>query len=76
MELAERALRQDQDEPLVLYNVACFYVEQGDRERAVELLEKAVEMGWGDLAWMKNDSDLYPLHDNERFKALLSRIES
>jgi adenylate cyclase len=76
MELAERALRQDQNEPLVLYNVACFYVEQGDRERAVELLEKAVEMGWGDLAWMKNDSDLYPLHDNERFKALLSRIQS
>jgi len=74
LELAERALRQDQNEPLVLYNVACFYVEQGDRERAVDLLEKAVEMGWGDLAWMKNDSDLYPLHDNERFKALLARI--
>ena len=28
MELAEQALRQDQDEPVVLYNVACFYASR------------------------------------------------
>ena len=44
-ELAERALRQAQNEPVVLYNVACFYVTKGDHERALELLEKAVAMG-------------------------------
>src|SRR5262249_58984903 len=74
-ELAERALRQDQNEPVVLYNVACFYVEQGDSERAIELLEKAVDLGWGDRAWMMNDSDLAPLHEHPRFKALLARID-
>jgi adenylate cyclase len=73
-QLAEQALRQDQDEPVVLYNVACFYVFQGDHERAIALLEKAVELGFGDRAWIETDSDLDPLHANPRFAALLARI--
>ena len=73
-ELAEQALRQDQDEPVVLYNVACFYVIQGDHERAIELLEKAVALGFGDRAWIETDSDLDPLHGHPRFAALLARI--
>lgn len=74
IELAEQALRQDQDEPVVLYNVACFYVIQGDRNRALELLEKAVALGFGDRAWIETDSDLEPLRGDERFQALLARI--
>jgi len=73
-ELAERALKQDQDEPVVLYNVACVYSEQGNVERAIDLLEKAVDLGWGDRAWMMNDSDLAPLREHPRFKALIERI--
>jgi adenylate cyclase len=74
VELAERALGQDENEPVVLYNVACFYVVQGDTERAIDLLEKAVQLGWGDRAWMETDSDLEPLRHDERFRALLARI--
>jgi adenylate cyclase len=72
--MAEQALKQAQDEPVVLYNVACFYVGQGDLERAIDLLERAVSLGWGDRAWMEHDSDLDPLHDHPRFAALLARI--
>jgi adenylate cyclase len=73
-DLAERALKQDQNEPVVLYNVACFYVEQGNLEGAIDLLERAVDLGWGDRAWMTNDSDLVPLRGQPRFEALLARI--
>jgi adenylate cyclase len=72
--MAEQALKQAQDEPVVLYNLACFYCEQEDIERAIDLLERAVSLGWGDRAWMEHDSDLDPLHENPRFQALLSRI--
>lgn len=34
----------------------------------------AVNLGWGDRAWMENDSDLDTLHDNPRFKALLAGL--
>ncbi|UHQ20283.1 tetratricopeptide repeat protein [Lysobacter sp. KIS68-7] len=72
--MAEQALKQAQDEPVVLYNVACIYVGQGDPERAIDLLERAVSLGWGDRAWMEHDSDLDPLHGHPRFIALLEQI--
>jgi adenylate cyclase len=72
--MAEQALKQAQDEPVVLYNVACVYAEQGDQERAIDLLERAVHLGWGDRAWMEHDSDLDPLHAHPRFVALLAKI--
>lgn len=73
-EMAERALGQDQSEPVVLYNVACFYALQGDSERSIDLLEKAVELGWGDRAWIETDSDLASLKGDPRFEALLDRL--
>jgi adenylate cyclase len=75
LELAERALGQDQDEPVVLYNVACFYALQGDLDRSLELLTRAVDQGWGDREWLETDSDLNILREDKRFKALLSRID-
>jgi adenylate cyclase len=75
MELAERALDQDQNEPVVLYNVACFYAHAGDKDRSLELLESAVEKGWGDKAWLETDSDLDSLRNLPRFQALLQKIE-
>lgn len=74
-ELAERALGQDQDEPVVLYNVACFYTHAGDVDKALELLERAVDKGWGDKAWLETDSDLDSLRQLPRFQAILDRIE-
>ncbi len=74
-ELAERALGQDQNEPVVLYNVACFYALQGDATRSIELLTRAIEQGWGDREWLETDSDLDSLRDDDRFKALIYRIE-
>lgn len=75
MELAERALGQDENEPVVLYNVACFYAMKGDTDRSIELLERAVERGWGDRSWLETDSDLDSLRDDDRFKALLDTID-
>jgi adenylate cyclase len=58
----------------VLYNVACFYVHAGDKDRALELLESAVDKGWGDKAWLETDSDLDLIRDLPRFQAILARI--
>ncbi len=75
LELAERALGQDENEPVVLYNVACFYAMQGDIDRSLELLASAVERGWGDRAWLETDSDLDALREDQRFIALLKGLQ-
>ena len=74
-ELAERALGQDRDEPVVLYNVACFYALQGDLDRSLDLLTRAVDRGWGDREWLETDSDLDVLRGEDRFRLLLARID-
>jgi adenylate cyclase len=46
----------------------------GRPERAIDLLERAVHLGWGDRAWMEHDSDLDPQHAQlRRFRPRCSR---
>jgi len=71
LEMAERALGQDEKEPNLLYNAACFYARQGDIDRSLELLARAVELGWGNRDWLETDSDLNSLRADHRFVALL-----
>ncbi len=71
LELAERALRQSDNEPNLLYNGACFYALQGDIDRSLELFARAVELGWGNRDWLETDSDLDSLRADPRFIALL-----
>ena len=72
--MAEQALARGEDEPLVLYNIACFFSMSGDIDRALDLLGRAIERGWGDRAWLETDSDLNPLRKDDRFIALLEGI--
>jgi adenylate cyclase len=73
-EMAEEALARGENEPLVLYNIACYFALSGTVDRALELLQKAVDSGWGDRAWLETDGDLDSLRDDPRFKALLDSI--
>jgi adenylate cyclase len=74
LEMAERALGQDEKEPNLLYNGACFFALQGDIDRSLELLARAVALGFGDRAWVETDSDLDSLRADPRFIALLKKM--
>ncbi len=74
IEWANLALRSSEDEPMLFYNAACTFALLDEHERAIDLLERAVKLGWGDRAWMENDSDLASLRDESRFQALLQRL--
>ena len=71
---AERALEAGKDEPAIIYNIGCLYVLLEDHGKALEYLERSVEHGYGHRRWFENDSDLMPLRDHPRFKALLERM--
>jgi len=75
LEMAERALGQDENHPNLFYNAACFYALQGDIDRSLELLARAVELGWGNRDWLETDSDLDSLRADHRFVALLKRMQ-
>ena len=70
-----RALALEPDEPWVLYNVACIYSRAGRTEEALDCLERSVEQGMGDTAWLEHDTDFEPIRDEPRFIALLERLK-
>jgi TolB-like protein/Flp pilus assembly protein TadD len=76
MEWAERSLAIDGKNPDTLYNVACGYAQLGEAEHALDNLEQAGLRGVMIAEWAENDSDLQPLRDLPRFRAVLESIRA
>jgi serine/threonine protein kinase/tetratricopeptide (TPR) repeat protein len=75
LDWARRARKIDPDDPMLLYNLGCFYSLAGDVEEAIDCLERAVAGGLLQKGWYENDGDLDPLRAHPRFKALLEKME-
>jgi hypothetical protein len=56
------------------YNAACTAALSGEPEAALDLLERAIALGWSNAQWLMNDDDLVPLHDHPRFKQILAAL--
>jgi TolB-like protein/Flp pilus assembly protein TadD len=74
LQWGDQALALDPDDAGVLYNVACLNAVAGEADRALGLLERAVENGFGHREWIENDPDLNVLRAEPRFQALLQRF--
>ncbi|MFT3697817.1 MAG: protein kinase [Kofleriaceae bacterium] len=74
LQWGQRARSLAADDPSVLYNVACALVRAGYPEPALDTLEQAVGMGFGQRTWFEHDSDLDDLRATPRFIQLLERL--
>lgn len=73
---AGRAVEIDPEDAGVRYNVACFYALSGERDRALDALEGAVRVGFGNREWIERDPDLDSVRDAPRFQAVLEAMAS
>src|SRR5262249_39794200 len=55
----------------ILYNCACIYGIFKDKDKALDLLRRAKEVGLPNLDWAARDPDLDCLHDDPRFQELV-----
>lgn len=74
LELSDRALSMDPEEPSVLYNVACNYALLNKTESAIDCLEKAFRMGFGHVEWMEHDPDFASVRAHPRFQGLMQTL--
>ena len=72
--LGERAMVARPDDFSTAYNVACAHAILGEHDRALELLDRAVRHGRGNLAWIEHDTDFAALRGHPRFEAILARL--
>lgn len=69
-----QALEIDPDDAYIVYGGACFYAQLGRLEESMRCFEQALATGFAHREWIENDTDLDPIRDDPRFKALLDRL--
>ena len=59
------------DDALVWYNLGCSRALLGEADAAIDVLKRAVALGYRDFGFMAEDADLQSLRSDERFQALV-----
>lgn len=67
----KRLARLRKNDPVVHYNLACSYALLGQTKEALATLEKAIELGYHDFAYLLRDKDLKNLHSDPTFRSLI-----
>lgn len=62
-------------DPLAHYNLACSFALLKRPEHALRTLRKAVELGYRDFRYMREDHDLDSVRHDPRFRQLLREYE-
>lgn len=70
----EVAAQVDPDSPRIPYRLATAWAGRGNRKKAIESLEKAVERKGTDLAEIEKDPAFASLREEEGYKKLIARL--
>jgi adenylate cyclase len=70
-EWIQRAFALAPDNAGTLFNAACLYAKDGQKDEALSLLERAFAKGYGNKEWIEKDPDYDSLRNEPRFKTLL-----
>jgi ketosteroid isomerase-like protein len=70
----EQAIKVGGGAALDFYNLACAFALSGEKEKALDNLEKAINAGFTDRQQYETDGDLDGLRETDRFKELLKRL--
>jgi tetratricopeptide (TPR) repeat protein len=70
----EKALAMQQDGGN-LYNLACAYAKDNQKNKALETLEKCVNTGYGSRQQIENDPDLNSIKSDERFTMIIEKMK-
>ncbi|NOJ56857.1 hypothetical protein HK404_30135 [Myxococcus xanthus] len=72
--LYEEALDAGNRDPNAAYSAACSAARLGRKDVALRRLSQSVELGFRDVGWLMQDSDLEPLREEPVYLAQVERI--
>lgn len=62
--------------PEVAYQIAAAYALAGDKAQAFSYLDRVIQMAYSDPNQVKNDPDFAPLHDDPRWRKVLTGLDT
>lgn len=65
------ALELSPGDPVMHYNAACMYANLGEAEQTIAALRQAIDAGYANFGWMRNDPDFTTLREHPDFVVLL-----
>lgn len=70
----ETAIKKGGPAGFAHYNMACAYARLGNKSKALEELEKAIEAQFGTVDQYQTDDDFASLRNDPRFKSLMEKL--
>ncbi len=75
LQIDRRLVHLRPSDPLAHYNLACSYALLKKRELSLKMLRRAVELGYRDFRYMRQDRDLDSVRHDPRFRQLLREFD-
>jgi tetratricopeptide (TPR) repeat protein len=76
LQIDKRLIQLRPTDPLAHYNLACSYALLKRPDQALKTLRRAVELGYRDFRYMREDRDLETVRHDPRFRQLLREFEN
>ena len=76
LKVDERLAQLEPESSLVFYNLACSYSLTDQFDRAVAALDRALELGYRDFAWMARDPDLKKLRKQPAYDEIREKVRA
>jgi tetratricopeptide (TPR) repeat protein len=76
LRIDQRLVRLRPNDALAHYNLACSYALLNRPDQSLKVLRRAVELGYRDFRYMREDHDLDSVRHDPRFRELLLEFEN
>jgi tetratricopeptide (TPR) repeat protein len=75
LQIDKRLVALRPSDPLAHYNLACSYALLRKSELALKTLRRAIELGYRDFRYMREDRDLDSIRHDPRFRQLIREFD-
>jgi len=75
LQIDKRLVQLRANDPLAHYNLACSYALLKRPDQCLKSLRRAVELGYRDFRYMREDHDLDSIRHDQRFRQLMREFE-
>lgn len=75
IEMMDSIIAREEDRAGSYYDAACLYSRMDNKQKALEYLEKSLELDYRRFAHIERDQDMDPIRDMEEFKALILKYK-